>query len=245
MRLRWALYLAMATVSVMGATTIDVSTQTSTVVHTGDTLVFQLLSWNFAVDAAAFGMPANPTEVNFALVSAPLGGAGEFAATLESADRSVSLSFGNLTFGPGYFQGSGYAGEVSTLQGYLSLSQVLSGEIFNGSAAFIVLRNEGPDVTLGLAPYVLRQDLYSTLSDGPLSVGALPGSADLENRANQARLMNFGGAAGPAPGSQVPEPRSGELLLGGGALLCVLSAVLARLSRGRPVPREKSTVCIL
>jgi hypothetical protein len=233
------------TVSVMGATSIDVSTQTSTVVHTGDSLVFQLLSWNFTVDATAFGMPANPTEVNFALVSAPLGGAGEFAVTLESADRSVSVAFGDLTFGPAYFQGSGYAGEVSTLQGYLSLSQVLSGEVFNGSPAFIVLRNEGPDVTLGLAPYVLRQDLYSSLSEGPLSVGALPGFVDLESRANQARLMNLGGAAGLAAGSQVPEPRSGGLLFGGGALLCVLSAVLARLSRGRPVPREKSTVCIL
>jgi hypothetical protein len=245
MRLRRALYLAAVTVSLMGATTIDVSNQTGAVVHTGDSLVFQLLSWNFAVDAAAFGMPANPTEVNFALVSAPLGGAGEFAATLESADRSVSVAFGDLSFGPGYFQGSGYAGEVSTLQGYLSLSQVLSGEIFNGSAAFIVLRNEGPDVTLGLAAYVLRQDLYSSLSGGALSVGALPGSVDLETRANQARLMNFGAPAGMAAGSQVPEPRSGRLLLGGGALLCVLSAVLARLSRGRVVAREKSTVCIL
>ena len=245
MRLRWALYLAMATVSVTGASTIDVSTQTSAVVHTGDTLVFQLLSWNFAVDAAAFGMPANPTEVNFALVSAPLGGTGEFAATLESADRSVSVAFGDLTFGTGYFQGSDYGGEVSTLQGYLTLSAALSEDIFNGSSAFIVLRNEGPDVTLGLAPYVLRQDLYASLSEGPLSVGALPGSVDLENRANQARLMNLGAPAGLAAGSQVPEPRSGRLLLGGGALLCGLSAVLARLSRGRPLPREKSTVCIL
>jgi hypothetical protein len=244
MRLRWVLYLAMAT-SVTNASTIDVSAQTSVVVHAGDTLVFQLLSWNFAVDAAAFGMAANPTEVNFGLVSAPLGGAGEFAVTLESSDRSVSVAFGDLTFGPGYFQGSGYEGEVSTLQGYLSVSPVLSGEIFNGSSAFIVLRNEGPDVTLGLAPYALRQDLYSSLSEGPLSVGALPGLVDLESRANQARLMNFGGAAGLQAGSQVPEPRSGGLLLGGGALLCVLSALLARFSGGRALPREKSTVCIL
>lgn len=245
MRLQWALYLAMATVSLMGATTIDVSTQTSVVVHTGDKLVFQLLSWNFAANAAAFGMPATPTEVNFALASAPLGGAGEFTATLESSDRSVSIAFGDLAFGPGYFRGNGHEGEVSTTQGYLALSPVLSGEIFNGSAVFIVLRNEGPDVTLGLAPYVLRQDLYATLSGGPLSVGALPGLVDLENRANQARLMNFGGVAGLEAGSQVPEPRSSGLLLGGGALLCALSAVLARLSRGKALPRGKSTVCIL
>ncbi len=245
MRLRLGLYLAMVTVSVMDASSIDVSSQASAVVHTGDTLVFQLLSWNFAADATIFGMPANPTGVNFALVSTPLGGAGEFAATLESADRSVSVAFGDLTFGTGYFQGSGYAGEVSTLQGYLSLSPTLSEDIFNGSSAFIVLRNEGPDVTLGLAHYVLRQDLYASLSEGPLSVGALPGLVELENRANSAHLLNLGGTAGPAAGSQVPEPCSGGLLLGGGALLCVLSALLARLSRGRPLPREKSTVCIL
>src|SRR5260370_28289111 len=96
MRLRWALYLAMVTVSLVGATTIDVSTQTSTVVHTGDTLVFQLLSWNFAVDAAVFGMPASPTEVSFALGSAPLGGAGAFAATLGSAGPALFLAFRGL-----------------------------------------------------------------------------------------------------------------------------------------------------
>jgi hypothetical protein len=245
MRLRLALFLAMVTVSVTGATTIDVSSQTSAVVHTGDALVFQLLSWNFAVDATAFGMPANPTDVNFALVSAPLGGAGEFAATLESADRSVSVPFGDLTFGTGYFQGSGYTGAVSTLQGYLSVSPVLSEGIFNGSSAFIVLRNAGPDVTLGLASYGFRQDLYANLSEGPLSVGVLPGLVDLETRTSQAHLTNLGGTAGLAAGSQVPEPRSGRLLVGGGALLCVLSALLARLSRSKPLPREKSTVCIL
>src|SRR5260370_19367609 len=139
MRLRWGLYLAFLTAPVIGASTIDVSTDTSAVLHTGDTLVFQLLSWNFAVDAPAFGLPAYPAEVNFALVSAPLGAAGEFAATLKSADRSVSVAFGDLTFGPGYFQGSGYAGEVSTLHGYLSLSPVLAGELFHSSFGIFVL----------------------------------------------------------------------------------------------------------
>ncbi len=163
MRLRWGLYLAFLTAPVLGASTLDVSTQTSAVMHTGDTLVFQLSTWNFAANTAAFGLPAYPAAVNFALVSAPLGGAGTFAATLESADGSVSVAFGDLAFATGYFQGTGYTGEVSTLQGYLPLSPVLSGELFNGSAAFILLRNEGPDVTLGLAPYVLRQDLYASL----------------------------------------------------------------------------------
>jgi hypothetical protein len=245
MRLRWGLYLAFLTAPVLGASTLDVSTQTSAVMHTGDTLILQLSTWNFAANTAAFGLPAYPAAVNFALLSAPLVGAGTFAATLQSADGSVSVALGDLAFATGYFQGTGYTGEVSTLQGYLPLSPVLSAELFNGSTAFILLRNEGPDVTLGLAPYVLRQDLYASLSDGPLSVGALPGLVDLESRGNQARSMNLGGTLGPADVSQVPEPRSGGLLLGGGALLCGLSLLLARLSRGRRLPREKSTVCIL
>src|SRR5260370_21251640 len=149
MRLRWGLYLAFLTAPVIGASTIDVSTDTSAVLHTGDTLVFQLLSWNFAVDAPAFGLPAYPAEVNFALVSAPLGAAGEFAATLKSADRSVFVAFRDLTFGPGYFHGSGHAGEVLPLHRYLSLSPVLSEELFHAPSAFIVLRQQSPEVTLG------------------------------------------------------------------------------------------------
>ena len=71
MRLRWGLYLAILAAPSIGAATIDVSAETSAVVHTGDTLVFHLLTWNFGVNAAAFGLPEYPTEVNFALVSAP------------------------------------------------------------------------------------------------------------------------------------------------------------------------------
>jgi hypothetical protein len=233
MRLRWGLYLAILAAPAMGAATIDVSAETSAVVHTGDTLVFQMLTWNFGVNAAAFGLPVYPTDVNFALVSAPLSVAGGFAATLESADRSVSVAFGNLTFSPGFFQGSGYAGEVSTLEGYLHLSPLLSEALFSAPSAVIALRNEGPDVTVGLAPYLLRQDLYASLSGGPLSVGALPGLVDLEGRVSRAGLMNFGGAVNFAADSEVPEPQSGRLLFGGGVLLCGLSAVLARVSRGR------------
>src|SRR5450755_1722207 len=105
MRLRWGLYFAILAAPAMRAGTIDVSTAPSVVVRTGDTLVFQLLTWNFGVNAATFGLPVYPTDVNFALVSAPLeskaSGAGEFAATLESADHAVSVAFGDLTFTPG------------------------------------------------------------------------------------------------------------------------------------------------
>jgi hypothetical protein len=237
MRLQWGIYLAILAAPAMRGSTIDVSGDTSAVVRTGESLVFQLLTWNYGMNAAAFGLPVYPADVNFALVSAGLpskmSGAGEFAATLESADHAVSAAFGDLTFSPGYFEGSGYAGAVSTLQGYLHLSPQLSKALFSASSAVLVLRNEGPDVTVGLAPYMLRQSLYASLSGGPLSVGAVPILVDLESGDGRAHLGNSGGKGDPADDAKVPEPRSGGLLLGGGILLCGLSAVLSRVSRGR------------
>lgn len=233
MRLRWGFYLAILMAPAMGASTIDVSTETSLMMRTGDTLVFHLFTWNFGVNAAAFSLPVYPADVSFALASAPLSGAERFAATLESEDRTVSVAFGNLTFSPGRFHGSGYAGEVSTLEGYLHLSPLLSGELFSTPSAVVALRNEGPDVTVGLAPYVLRQDLYGSLSGGPLSVGAIPGWVDLESPVNRGLPMNSGEAVNFAAAAEVPEPRSGRLLLVGGVLLCGLSLLLARFSRGR------------
>jgi hypothetical protein len=237
MILRWGFCLAILVAPEIGAATIDisadVSSMSSAVVHTGDTLVFQLLTWNFGVNAALFGLPVYPTDVSFALVSAPLSVAPGFAATLESADRAVSVAFDSPTFGPGYFQGSGYEGEVATLQGYLHLSPLLSEELFSAPSAVIALRNDGPDVTIGLPTYLLRQDLFSSLSGGPLSVGAIPGFVELESQGNGARLLGFRGPVNFAADSQVPEPRSGGLLFGGGVLLCGLSVVLAHVTRGR------------
>src|SRR5260370_42005579 len=114
MRLRWGLYLAFLTAPVIGASTIDVSTDTSAVLHTGDTLVFQLLSWNFAVDAPAFGLPAYPAEANFALVSSPLCAAGVFTTTPKSEAQYGSEALGGLACGSGYFLLSGDDGGVHT-----------------------------------------------------------------------------------------------------------------------------------
>jgi hypothetical protein len=219
--------------AICGASTIDVSSATSVVVNTGDTLVFQLSTSNFAANAARFGLQVQVTDVDFALATLPLSGAGKFVATLESADQSTSVAFGDLTFGPGYFQGSGYVGEVSTLQGYMHISPLLSEALFGGSSILIALQNEGPDVTIGLAPYLLRQDLYTSLSGGPLSVGAIPGSVELESPASGAKSMNLGSALDFSNDDDAPEPNTGVMLLGGGTLLCGLSAILTRLSRRR------------
>jgi hypothetical protein len=218
----------------MGASTLDVSSETSIVVHAGDTLIFQLLTGNFGVNAARQNQSPYPTEVNFALVSAPLSDAAEFAASVESADGTVSVALDNLAFGPGNLQSSGYTGAVSVLQGALHLSSLLdSAQLFSGSSVVIDLLNEGPDVTVSLAPYLLRQDLFASLSGGPLSVGAITGSVELESPDQPLNSEHFGGRMTLEADSEVPEPQTFELLFGGGALLCGLSAVLARVSRRR------------
>src|ERR1017187_4123031 len=67
MRLRWGLYLAILVAPVISATTIDLSSETSILVHTGDTLIFQVSTGSFGVNAAAFGLPLYPEDVSFAL----------------------------------------------------------------------------------------------------------------------------------------------------------------------------------
>ena len=234
MILRWGICLAILAAPSLGASTLDVSSETSIVVHAGDTLIFQLLTGSFGVNAARQSQSPYPTDVSFALVTAPLSEAAGFAATVESADGTVSVALDNLTFGLGNLQSSGYTGAVSVLQGALHLPSLLdSAQLFSGSSVVIALLNEGPDVTLGLAPYLLRQDLFASLSGGPLSVGAITGSVELESPDKLVNLVHFGGPMTLEADSEVPEPQTLGLLFGGGVLLCGLSAVLARVSRRR------------
>ena len=234
MILRWGICLAILAAPPMGASTLDVSSETSVVVHAGDTLIFQLLTGSFGVNAALQDQSPYPTDVNFALVSAPLSDSAGFAASVESADGTMSFALDNLTFGLGNLQSSGYTGAVSVLQGALHLSSLLdSAALFSAPSIDIVLQNEGPDVTVGLAPYLLRQDLFASLSGGPLSVGAITASVELESPDKPLNLNRSGGVAPFGADSEVPEPQTLGLLFGGGMLLCGLSAVLARVSRRR------------
>lgn len=67
----------------------------------------------------------------------------------------------------------------------------------------LYLEDLGGDVTLGLPPYNLRQDLYGSTAGGPISVGAITTGVSLV----------------PAANSQVPEPNAAFLVLGGAAVL--------------------------
>ena len=226
MRVWRVLCFAMLTASSVSASTLDVSALTRVVVRTGDTLVFHLLTSNFSGNAARLGLAQSPSQLDFALVSAPSDVPGEFAVSVESADRSVSEAFGELTFHSAFFHGSAYSGEVSILEGELSVPPLLAAALFQGPFVVLALRNEGADVRLGLDPYVLRQDLYAGVSGGPLSVGAVPYLVDLEGR--RSHPMFLPRVTNGAAMAEVPEPGAGGLLLGGGVLLW---AILARRTR--------------
>jgi hypothetical protein len=161
-------------------------------------------------------------------MTAPLNVPAQFTATLSTPDASTSVAFGGpLGFTAGYLSSAGFQGAVSTLPGHLHLDSALSQELFADGSVWLNLLNTGADLTLGLSSLTLRQDLLATLSGGPLSVGASVGQVTLQS----APSLAFAGDINPSFQS-VPEPDS-RWLMGGGTLLCVLSVVLQKLSRGR------------
>ena len=224
----------------LAAGTVDVTTYASALLDTGNQLSFTVPSWNFSINAANYGLPVYPTNIEFTFVSAVQDSPGQFEAALTSGDGSVSISFAPLSFVPGTFQGSGYSGAVSVLQGSLQLSETLSQQLFGSSAAVLVLNNDGPAVTVGLSPYTVQQDMNVSLGGGVLSVGArLSGVSLVDAPPGGLGLMGaqLGGVSpldpsdppdppdpsDPSEPSDAPEPQSGLLLAGGGAMLWVLS----------------------
>jgi hypothetical protein len=101
--------------------------------------------------------------------------------------------------------------------------------LFSGSAAVLFLLNIGPTVTVGLPPYTLQQDMNVSLGGGGLSVGArLGGVALLDAPMGGLARMNS-----ESDSTDAPEPSSGVLLLGGGALLYALARLRkSKLARG-------------
>ena len=231
MKLHSVLMLAVVAAPTLGAAAIfDVTGQTSAQLETGDSLAFEILSESFARNAASFGLSPYPAEVSFAFVSSPAFDAGSFSGVIGSVDGTASVAFGGpLVFSAGSLSSASYGGVVATLQGYLHLSPLLSQELFSGGSVILTLRNNGPQITVGLDPYTLRQSLYFSAAGGSLSVGETVATVGLESA---------GGANGaPANGltnletlAATPEPESSALFLAGGGLLCGLSFGLTRLS---------------
>jgi len=176
---RLVLPVLLLAMSLPAATISD--TDTTADLHSGDALTFQVLTWNFGFNAARFGLPHYPTDISFSFVTAPADGDVPFSAWIQAPDGSTALPFaGALFFAPGLLSSTQYSGEVSTLSGYLHLTSVQSNAIFSTGSAILLLVDDGSDITLGLPPNTLHNDLRVSLSGGPLSVGALSAAVNLQ-----------------------------------------------------------------
>src|SRR5437764_13510895 len=100
----------------MYAGVVDVSSSQTALIQTGDTLAFDLFTWNYTANAQSFGLPLYPTDINFSLVTAPFNTDAQLAATLTSSDSSITVAIdGPLGFAPGYLSSARFQGAVSTL----------------------------------------------------------------------------------------------------------------------------------
>jgi len=199
------------------ASTVDVSLQPTQLLQSGDSLTFLFTDSSFAQHAAALGMAPSPSQIFFNLISAPLGSGGQFTAGVESVDGSASALFpGPLGWTNGMVQTSEYDGPASVLMGNLMLSSTVSQEIFEGSEADLTLTYTGPDITVGLPGYSLKDDLRISLAGGGLTVGAMDYSVTLS-----------GGVVA------APEPDPVSMLVTTGVLLCAASGALKRFVRPR------------
>jgi hypothetical protein len=204
------------------ATTIDVSSQPTQLLQSGDSLTFLFTDNSYAQQALANGAPASPSQIFFNLISAPVGAgqltAGQFTAGVESVDGSASaLLPGPVGWTSATVQMAEYDGAASVLAGNLMLSTSLSQQIFAGSEAELTLTYEGPDVTVGLPGYSLKNALIISLAGGGFSVGG----------------MNYSVTLSSGQGIIAPEPDPVAMLVTTGVLLCAASGAIKRFARPR------------
>ena len=228
---------------------IDISSESTQLIRSGDIVVFHLFTWNFAKNAERLNLPLLVTDLNFALITAPVPDAGAFEVALASEDHSVTAEWREQYFTSGAFSGSAYKGEISTLQGHLPLSAEFSKVLLDEGSMVISLRNRGPDIVLGLATYLLRQDLVAGLSGGPLTVGALPGWVEFQpgvETLSPSLHLTSEGKTVSADEAVVPEPDSSVTFLIGMALFCFLPTLLTQFPAREtgPIASGKSAICI-
>jgi len=221
--------LVLAAVPLCGGT-LDLTGAETVLVRTGDTLSFDLFTGSYSANAQALGLNANPEAIAFCLITSALPVSGQFVATVTSFDASIELAFGGvLGFNTGYLSSAGFQGIVSTLNGHLNLTSSVSSELFLRGALRLNLRNQGPELLFGLPPLTLSQDLFVTLSGGPLSVGAHAQSVTLQRPDSPLLLAGrFNSDI-----SDVPEPGSACFFLSGGGLVYAISGMSIRIFRGR------------
>jgi hypothetical protein len=222
--------------------TINVSTQQSVTLETGDTLIYSISAYSYLVHAPQLGGPADPSAITVSLLADPLIGSLGLGLSLESYGGGVSAPMENVSQEDGYFAGSLYQGPVTGETGFMQLSPDLSSELFSGPAVLLEVQDLGGEVTLGLPPYAMLQSLEVSLSGSGFSVGGVVAAVTLE----PAQAPEMSALASPMDAfasplddelDAVPEPSSGALLALGGACLALAALFLKRRSRAVLFPK--------
>lgn len=195
---------------------IDITTSRTAILQTGDDLAFTISSYGFATNATRLGLDPTPGSISFSLIAGLDALGGEFEVSLTSRDGSVTTSFpGVLTFAPAQFQGTYYQGQVAALYGSITLPPSVSQALFAGNSALLQLRNVGSQVSLGLPPYTLSQDLSVSLSAAGFSSGAVSVQVQLNDA---------------TPAQNAPEPHSAVLITLGAGLFALIARRVNRFS---------------
>lgn len=176
-RCAWLLLLASVPV---GAATISLSGQSTVDVQTGDLLIFTVSVRGYIFNAGSFGAPPLPSKISFSLMTAVLESIPHFEAEFRSYDGSAVEPLGLAAFSTAAVSNYRYRGPASTLSGSATLTPDEAARLFAATETLLVLRNAGSDVTLGLSPFTLMQDLMVSFSGGSLSAGGIVTSAVLK-----------------------------------------------------------------
>lgn len=203
----------------LAAATIDVSSETTQLLQSGNSLSFLFTDGSYVQYALTLGLAPSPMQIFFNLSSSPDGSTGHFTAEVASADGSVSAVFpGPIGWSSGVVQSSEYSGLASVVSDSLTLSSALSQEIFATSGAELTLIYTGPDVMIGFPGDSLKNEFTISLASGPISVGV----QDYE-----VTLTSDGGVT-------TPEPNSVPMLVIAGVLLYAVSGLRKRSACSRP-----------
>src|SRR5262249_23267954 len=87
------LAIAFSLCAIASANAIDVSSQPTQLLQTGDSLDFFSSGASYATHAAAMGLSRYPSAISLLLVSMPENEGGTFTAQIESPDGNFSTAF--------------------------------------------------------------------------------------------------------------------------------------------------------
>ena len=191
-------------VAPLAASTIDVTDASSVTLASGDELLFSFGIGNFGRYAAGAG----PSRIGFTFSSVlenPL--FASLSAALQSTDGAFSILFDSpIPMEQGAMRSRGYNGSVAVWRSSIDLGDDAVEQLFGPEkdvSAYLVLRNLGDEIALGLPGYTMAQSMAILAAKGGLNVGTPYEGIFLEKRPEIRGKLERESAR---VGTETPEP---------------------------------------